>query len=113
MDAYRWLVEFGSASWLSLVASSPVGQVMNASPVVWPDATTADCPFPRSTRIKAEVRLTGRSAVVPGSGADTWYPSWASDGSMYSTFADGTVNGFAVQGYQGADSQRTGHAHIT
>ena len=86
---------------------------MNTAPTVWPDATAADCPFPRSTRIKAEVKLTGHSAVVPGSGADTWYPSWASDGKLYSTFADGTVNGVAVQGYQGADSQRTGHALIT
>ena len=107
------LLAAGSASWVALVASSAIGQVMNTAPMVWPDATTADCPFPRSTRIKAEVKLTGRSAVVPGSGADTWYPSWASDGKLYSTFADGTVNGFAVQGYQGADSQRTGHALIT
>src|SRR5689334_11046101 len=94
MGYKKWLVAAGSASWVALGATSAVGQVMNNGPMVWPDATTADCPFPRSTRIKAEVKLTGRSAVVPGSGADTWYPSWASDGTLYSTFADGTVNGF-------------------
>ncbi len=85
---------------------------MTGAPIVWPDTTASDCPFPRSTRISAEVKLTGRTFVVPAAGADTWYPSWASDGSLYSTFADGTVNGVTVQGYQGPDSQKTGHARI-
>src|SRR5258706_4469430 len=107
-----WLLATTSASVALLAARLAVGQAMSGSPLVWPDSTSNDCPFPRSTRISAEVRFTGRSFVAPQSGADTWYPSWASDGSLYSTFADGTVNGFTVQGYQGPDSQRTGHARI-
>jgi len=112
MHVARWLLATTSASVVALVAATAAGQAMSGSPISWPDTTSNDCPFPRSTRISADVRLTGRVFVAPQSGADTWYPSWASDGSLYSTFADGTVNGFTVQGYQGPDSQRTGHARI-
>jgi hypothetical protein len=112
MDARSWLLAATSASAALLLAPLAAGQAMTGPPVVWPDATAIDCPFPRSTRISAEVKFTGKYAVVPGSGADTWYPSWASDGVLYSTFADGTVNGVTVQGYGGPESQRTGHARI-
>src|SRR6266436_8027294 len=112
MGSNQWLLATPSASAVALFAWAAAGQAMTGNPIVWPDATANDCPFPRSTRISAEVRLTGRTFMAPQSGADTWYPSWASDGSLYSTFADGTVNGFTVQGYQGPESQRTGHARI-
>jgi hypothetical protein len=93
------------------IAGAALGQAMTNPPIAWPDSTGADCPFPRSTRI-SQVKFTGRSYVAPGSGADTWYPSWATDGAMYSTFADGTVNGVTVQGYSDPGSQITGHARI-
>jgi hypothetical protein len=39
-----------------------------------------------------ELRFTGRQRhYQPSIAADTWYPSWAADGALYSTFADGSV----------------------
>ena len=49
----------------------------------------ADCPFQKSDSIA--VKFTGRHAEYTG--ADTWYPSWASDGNLYSPWTDGNVNG--------------------
>ena len=63
-----------------------------------------DCPFERSAAITG-VRFTGRHARYTT--ADTWYPSWAADGNLYSPWTDGEVNGLksnsngpkAVTGY--------------
>jgi hypothetical protein len=105
-----------TASWILLAASSQAalfvtraafGQAMTNPPIAWSDSTGADCPFPRSTRI-SQVKFTGRSYNAPGTGADTWYPSWATDGSMYSSFTDGQVNGV----YVGYNSHTTGNARI-
>ena len=57
---------------------------------VWPSEPPADCPFPPSETLKG-LRFTGRHAEYTG--ADTWYPSWASDGNLYSPWTDGDVNG--------------------
>jgi hypothetical protein len=64
---------------------------------VWLSEPPSDCPFKPSDTMKA-LRFTGRHAEYTG--ADTWYPSWASDGSMYSPFTDGAANGvFSGSGY--------------
>jgi hypothetical protein len=57
---------------------------------VWPSERPADCPFPHSTTLTG-LRFTGRHAEYAN--ADTWYPSWAADGKMYSPWTDGNVNG--------------------
>jgi len=49
-----------------------------------------DCPFKPSNNITG-IRFTGRHAEYTD--ADTWYPSWATDGKMYSPWTDGAVNG--------------------
>lgn len=56
---------------------------------VWASTPPADCPFPPSTDITG-VEFTGRHAEYTD--ADTWYPSWAADGKMYSPFTDGRVD---------------------
>ena len=73
----------------------------------WPSDPPADCPFPRS-ELFAGVRFTGRHAEYTG--ADTWYPSWALDGNLYSPWTDGNVNGLG-SGSAGKDAT-TGHATI-
>jgi hypothetical protein len=59
-------------------------------PFIWKSATPADCPFlPSST-------LTGilfKGVHSDYRFADTWYPSWASDGNLYSPWTDGGVHG--------------------
>jgi hypothetical protein len=73
---------------LTALAMFVVGAVLLAGDSSMP----ADCPFKRSDAISA-IRFTGRHAEYTQ--ADTWYPSWASDGHMYSPWTDGTVNGLA------------------
>lgn len=57
---------------------------------VWPSEAPADCPFSKSDVIVA-LGFTGRHAEYAN--ADTWYPSWAADGNLYSPWTDGNVNG--------------------
>jgi|ERR1035437_5874462 hypothetical protein len=50
----------------------------------WPSQPPKDCPFPASKTL-AGIRFTGRHAEYAN--ADTWYPSWASDGNLYSPYS--------------------------
>lgn len=73
----------------------------------WPGSPPADCPFPKSASITG-VAFTGRHAEYTG--ADTWYPSWAADGNLYSPWTDGNVHGLSVS--SGGEGAATGHATI-
>lgn len=46
------------------------------------------CPFPQSNRF-TRLRFTGRYRNYTN--ADTWFPSWASDGHLYSPWTDGYI----------------------
>ncbi len=59
---------------------------------LWPSTPPENCPFQSSDSLVG-IGFTGNHATYTG--ADTWYPSWASDGSMYSPWTDGSVNGLA------------------
>ncbi len=65
------------------------------------------CPFPPSEVLKG-VAFTGRHAVYTA--ADTWYPSWASDGNLYSPWTDGKVD--SVQSTSAGKKATTGQARI-
>src|SRR5579862_6400554 len=56
---------------------------------IWPSEPPADCPFSKSKLITG-IAFTGRH--IRYANADTWYPSWAEDGNLYSSWTDGTVN---------------------
>ena len=43
-------------------------------------------------------------------GADTWYPSWAADGNLYSPWTDGRVNGLGSN--SSGDDATTGYTTI-
>jgi len=58
--------------------------------MLWPSTPPAGCPFEKSEGPSGIV-FTGRTKTYTG--ADTWYPSWASDDRLYSPFTDGAVNG--------------------
>ncbi len=58
--------------------------------IQWGSEIPEDCPFERSPELSG-LSFTDRHAEYTG--ADTWYPSWASDGNLYSPFTDGVVNG--------------------
>src|ERR1039457_1350246 len=57
---------------------------------VWLSQPPADCPFPKSKDITGGC-FTGRHNGFDF--GDTWYPSWASNGNLYSPWTDGSVNG--------------------
>jgi hypothetical protein len=75
--------------------------------IEWPSTPPPDCPFEPSSEISGLV-LTGRRAVYAH--ADTWYPSWAPDGNLYSSFTDGRVAG--VHSVSAFPWQVTGNAVI-
>lgn len=57
---------------------------------LWPNEMPEDCPFPQSETLQG-VYITGRcSDYLCG---DTFYPTWAADGNLYSSFTDGTTDG--------------------
>ncbi len=76
---------------------------------VWGSDPPKDCPFQSSGAISA-IAFTHR--YVSYTDADTWYPSWASDGNMYSGWTDGEI---MLEGCQsgGRAGARTGNARIT
>ena len=57
-----------------------------AAESVWKSEPPADCPFEKSRDI-AGLAFTGRHSNY--NVADTIYPSWASDGNLYTPFTDG------------------------
>ena len=60
------------------------------APCMWPSTPPADCPFEQSPNFSG-VSFSGRFGAYPTTAADTWYPSFAGDGSLFSSFADGRV----------------------
>jgi len=60
------------------------------SPCTWPSSPPAGCPLPASA-IFTGVSFSGRFGAYPTTAADTWYPYPSSDGSLFTTFADGKV----------------------
>jgi len=75
---------------------------------LWPSQPPDDCPFPQSDQW-VDVGFTGRHAEYTH--ADTWYPSWAADGRLYSCFTDGRVG--EVSAWSGGPKAVVGHAIIT
>jgi hypothetical protein len=57
-----------------------------ASPFRWAENTPADCPFPADQQLD-NILFSGRYQNYTN--ADTWYPSWADDGNLYSPWTDG------------------------
>ena len=61
-------------------------------PILWPSTPPADTPFSQSDLLKG-IRFTGRhKEYTEYTDADTWFPTWAEDGNLYSPFEDGSVN---------------------
>ena len=80
-------------------ADAVVEQRLFSMARTWPSEEPADCPFERSKDILG-IGFTGRYKFYAG--ADTWYPSWAADGNLYSPWTDGSVG--EMDGHPGASS---------
>ena len=77
-----------------------------AQGLVWNSPAPADCPFPKSATLSG-IAFTGRHSDYRC--GDTWYPSWAGDGNLYSPWTDGTTEGLACSSGDAATA-KTGHA---
>lgn len=77
-------------------------------PKVWVSEVPESCPFRQSSEYSA-IAFTGKHASYTD--ADTWYPSWASDGNMYSSWTDGEINLESCHS-SGGEKARTGNAKI-
>jgi GH43 family beta-xylosidase len=81
------------------ITASPVRR--NYDPRVWTSEPPADCPFARSRELTG-LEFTGRHSDYRF--ADTWYPSWAADGNLYSPRTDGPCHADA--------SNSDGHEYV-
>lgn len=61
----------------------------------WPSQPPIDCPFEPSKEIVGLI-FTGRHVAYTE--ADTWYPWWAADDTMYSPWTDGNVSQLRGEG---------------
>ncbi|MDO6518102.1 DUF7402 domain-containing protein [Zobellia uliginosa] len=71
---------------------------------IWPNQTPGECPFEQSMTFKG-IYFTGKNSDYYT--GDTFYPTWASDGNLYSPFADGTTDG--VTSYSADPTSTTGN----
>lgn len=73
------------------------GPGLSAQGFIWRSPAPADSPFDQSETLTG-IYFTGRhSDYVVG---DTFYPSWASDGNLYSPWTDGRVEGVNSYSYR-------------
>ena len=73
----------------------------------WPSEAPTGCPFTPSQAFSG-LRFRGQYARYGK--ADTWYPSWASDGNLYSPWTDGEVGGVKSNSF--GERATTGQAKI-
>ena len=94
---------FAAGGRRSTLASAAAG-----SGTIWPSEPPTNCPFKPTKSVTAFV-FTGRHAEYTH--ADTWYPSWAADGKMYSPWTDGNVNGLRSNSGGQGSHDRLRHDH--
>jgi hypothetical protein len=103
------IVLMGSAAmpWNFRVGHVCAAQAQQSPYTVWPSQPPASCPFQKSSNITG-IAFTGRHNHYAN--ADTWYPSWAANGNLYSPWTDGKVG--AVSSMSFGKTPTTGYATI-
>jgi hypothetical protein len=97
-----------------IIFAGPVHSQQKRNLYYWETGMPDDCPFESSAEL-TEIGFTGR--FVNYTTADTWYPSWAADGCLYSPYTDGAVEGVLSISdgdwkQQGVENTTTGQAVI-
>jgi len=101
------LVLLSAALALFHTPSTAAAQPEIPTPKIWPSQPPPSIPFAPSTELTG-IAFTGRRAQYGH--ADTWYPSWAANGNLYSPWTDGEVNG--VNSSSAGPNATTGYAAI-
>ena len=91
---YAWMAPGGgvisgsgtTATWTAPAVGS--GRPAKAGLWIWPRSLPAGCPVPLSTDLPG-IAFVGRASTAHF--ADTFMPTWASDGAMYSPWQDGVL----------------------
>jgi len=78
---------------VTMNAQAPDPANMSFKGFIWPSQPPGECPFEPSTDITG-IYFAGRNSDYHC--GDTFYPSWASDGNLYSPFTDGTTDGVSA-----------------
>ncbi|MEM9252358.1 MAG: hypothetical protein AAGB29_08415 [Planctomycetota bacterium] len=93
-------------------AEQDIWMAHGTGPAVRYDASTAlGANAPARSEAFADVEFTGRYANYTK--ADTWYPTWGSDGNLYSPWTDGTIGKMEWVWSGAGKSARTGYAKIS
>ena len=105
----RWMVVL--AGWIAAYAawagySEGTVRYPLTRAFVWESDPPASCPFERSKSLGG-ICFTGQFANYTM--ADTWYPSWASDGNLYSPYTDGWFDSHLIWS-GGVTNTTTGNA---
>ncbi len=91
MRLQQWMMAAGITLLSGAVVPAQNGpDIRNYDPFVWKSEPPADCPFELSRELTG-VRFLGVKAGFRY--GDTWYPTWAADGRLYSPWTDGTTQG--------------------
>ena len=69
----------------------------------WRSEPPADCPFKPSASLTG-IEFTGRHSDYRC--GDTFYPSWAGDGNLYSPWTDGKTDGLVSQSGKGMKASK-------
>jgi len=85
-----FLLTFFFLSSVNLLFSQAKIDTLRYQPFEWKSEVPADSPFKLSGELKGIKLLGVKSGFHYG---DTWYPTWAADGNLYSPWTDGTTNG--------------------
>ena len=107
ISAQERLLAMRTRLFLGLPAIVFLAAAAVAAPFDWPSQPPKSCPFGPSATL-AGISFTGRHAEYVN--ADTWYPSWASDGNLYSPWTDGEAHG--VKSNSDGKDATTGNATI-
>jgi hypothetical protein len=99
---------FGATSAMVTAADERDPPPAPARALSWSSPIPDDCPFERSPALTGIV-FTGRHSNYEV--GDTFYPSWARDGNLYSPWTDGVTDGIRCSsGGNLAHGYKTGHA---
>ena len=83
-------------------------EILKFEPFVWPSEPPGDCPFKQSEEFNGIKLLGIKSGYHYG---DTWYPTWASNDTLYSPWTDGRTK--RLDGYSDLSESYVDPVHIT
>lgn len=83
-------------------------EIFHFEPFVWDSEVPEDCPFEQSNEINGIKFLGIKSGFRYG---DTWYPTWASNDTLYSPWTDGKTK--RMDGYTDWSQSWVDPVHIT